>query len=187
MSISWDLNSSVVHAASEIIYIWRARARTKAFYPAFARLTISPLALPLFGTKIGTAATFSITLVSNSSSEKLSSSASVIMATTTVVTCLEGVIPHEVFSWFYIESLDTNSKGKHNRTHTFAISVRRSSCWPIKSHKPKAASLFTIFKKLQYNFVLLSARISSVQMYKKCSELLSNIALLGRKCVLNSL
>jgi hypothetical protein len=38
-----------------------------------------------------------------------------------------------------------NSKGKHNWTHTFAISVRRSNCWSTKSRKPKAASLFKYF------------------------------------------
>jgi hypothetical protein len=51
-------------------------------------------------TKTGTVAT-SITLDSNSSSEKLSSSTSnsVIIATTqSLATCFEGVIPHELFS-----------------------------------------------------------------------------------------
>jgi hypothetical protein len=89
------------------------------------------------------------------SSEKLSSSSSVIVATTTLATCFKGVIQHKLYSWF-IESLDTNSKGKHNRTHTFgfAISVRSSSCWSIKSHKPKAASSFTISKLKSYSIRL---------------------------------
>jgi hypothetical protein len=123
--------------------------------------------------KTGTAATFSSHLFRISSSEKLSPSASVIMTTTTLATCFEGLIPHELFSW-----LDTNSKGKHYSKGKLTPSGFRfaAPAVDIASHtRFKAASLFTMFtvKKLQYiKIVLLCTKISSVEMYKKCSEVL---------------
>ena len=83
-----------------------------------------------------------------SSSEKLSPSASVIMTTTTLATCFEGLIPHEIFSW-----LDTNSKVKHKLFElTPSGFLFAALAVDIASHtRFKAASLFTMFtvKQLQ--------------------------------------
>jgi hypothetical protein len=104
----------------------------------------------------------------------------VIMTTTTLATCFEGLIPHELFSW-----LDTNSKGKHKLFELTTSGFRFvAPAVDIASHtRFKAASLFTMFtvKKLQYKIMLLCTKISSVEIYKKCSEILSNIALLDHK------
>jgi hypothetical protein len=43
--------------------------------------------------------------------------------------------------------------------------------------------MFTV-KQLQYKIVILCTNISSVEMYKKWSEVLSNIALLGHKLIM---
>ena len=105
------LNSSVVYTASEISSMAR-RSSNKSFLSSFLSsfCTVKNFA-PGFARKTGTAATFSITLVSNSSSEKFSRCASVIKATTTLATCFEGVIPHELV--FMIRHKLSNSKGKH--------------------------------------------------------------------------
>ena len=84
---------------SAVVYYTASKIISMAWHKFEQKLFIQHHNFALgFAMKIGTAATFSITLVSNLSSEKLSSSASVIMATTTLATCFEGVIPHELFS-----------------------------------------------------------------------------------------
>ena len=68
------------------------------------------------------------------------------------------------------------SKGKHKLSELTPSGFRFAApAVDIASHtRFKAASLFTMFtvKQLQYKIVLLCTKISSVEMYKKCGEVL---------------
>ena len=97
-----QLNSSVVYikTASEIISIARTSLNKSCLssfctVKNFARSKISPLALPRRQELQPHSQSH---LFRISSSEKLSPSASVIMTTTTLATCFEGLMPHEIFS-----------------------------------------------------------------------------------------
>ena len=123
-----------------------------------------------FATKTGTAAAFSITLVSN-------------------------FVKRKAFPKRFCHN-DNNNSGNMFRGIDTALTIfMMRQLTPsgfrfaapgvdIASHtRFKAASLFTMFtvKQLQYKIVLLCTKVSSAEMYKKCSEVLSNIALLGHK------